>query len=836
VCCVLLLTAGGSSLRWEGVISKDEVEEVLLRLGLVPDRGAGKGEALQTVLSMLTEGAGSKVSFHQILANHHVIDNTASQAGVCFRKSQEIAKSVLHCLRERGCLRSQKEPLPAERAATSRLGVSLAAIQALAKGLTAAQGYSRPTLLLALRSICTGPAGEQRPLADLLTPSHVGSPSAFVSHSWSSGAGSQASRGGDSRQVDQSPLLDTLHAILQHYRHNGKENAAVFVWLDVFTVSQHACHRRGPGDLEDVERAVCEAGKRDGTLLVLDPQGSAFTRLWCLLEVWHAAKAAGAHKLHILAPGMLHGPALRRAWHSLDVASAGTTRPEDRGLILPHLPTTANTNVKAALMSSAATDAQRAVLKAVSSGSPSCLPVELDTYATMLQFCTDEYTAAEPLFRTVAESYEGALGPSHPLALSAIGRLAALLRAKGDLSVAEPLCRRAAEGAEEALGPSHSQTLKALLDLAGLLSDRGNVEEAKELFERVVDREEPGPGSCHPAILKAVTALGKLVATEGNWEAAQPLLERSLAGLEARLGPSHPRTLAAAQCLAAALWHSSEPCDHQEAIRLLKRAAKGMERELGGRHPCTAGALIDLAAALLEDRKPEVAEPLLERAVAGLEAGQGTNHPRTQTAVAVLAAVARSTGQLGVAEAMCRRHLASCEARLGPAHVTTLRCVEALAEVAERRGDRATAEALYTRSLRSYEAQLGRNHPHTLASVDNLAKMILARGDSQGAELLYRVALTSLEKKLGPYHPNTLRFASSLAASLRLRKEDSAAVAEAEALCQRAVEGCTAKLGPDHPQTLAAVKVFASLAAEKGDLLALGLLHRGGSPRYARLR
>ena len=127
----------------------------------------------------------------------------------------------------------------------------------------------------------------------------------------------------------------------------------------------HPQLRRGRADLELLDNAVRQAGQQDGTLLVLDPLGHALSRLWCLLEVWRTAKAVGSHALLILSTQGLHGPSLRQAWANLLVAaSAATTRPEDRELILPMLPPSFSQDIHRALISSASSGFLAAVQRA----------------------------------------------------------------------------------------------------------------------------------------------------------------------------------------------------------------------------------------------------------------------------------------------------------------------------------------------------------------------------------------------------------------------------------------------------------------------------------------
>ena len=58
--------------------------------------------------------------------------------------------------------------------------MSLKALGALAAALGEVPAYNQPTLLHAVRSIARGPGGEPVRLAEVLSPRHVGPPTAFL--------------------------------------------------------------------------------------------------------------------------------------------------------------------------------------------------------------------------------------------------------------------------------------------------------------------------------------------------------------------------------------------------------------------------------------------------------------------------------------------------------------------------------------------------------------------------------------------------------------------------------------------------------------------------------
>ena len=342
-------------------------------------------------------------------------------------------------------------------------------LQALADGLAWVPDFTLATLTVALRAICTGPAGEKLAFSDLLSPAHVGSPAALVSHAW------------PATDTPGSPLALTLTLVLEHFcaqQMKPSQLAKKHVWLDAFAVSPHPERSGKPFDIVGLERVVREAGKHHGTLLVLDPHARALNRLWCLLELWRTVDLVGGHKLCVLADG-LEGPRLGRAWDALAIDTAAAAVAEDRIRILEwlhHRWTNAsrlvNRALKKAVMSSVVAEAERALTDG--GGIKGCDTPDLSEAwgicAAFLQYCTpNDRREAERLFTKALQACQVQLGPFKPLTLATAGHLGTLLQLRGDASGAESLYRQVLEGQRAKRGPEHPATVKAAQQLAALI-------------------------------------------------------------------------------------------------------------------------------------------------------------------------------------------------------------------------------------------------------------------------------------------------------------------------------------------------------------------------------
>jgi hypothetical protein len=160
-------------------------------------------------------------------------------------------------------------PLQASDAAVQAIaacGVSLAFLADFAARHVASLGDAATTRDVVQRVIKpatagAGPGGGTMRYTDLLPPSAVGAPAAFVSHAFDNRFG----------------LLTA--ALAAHFA--GADPATVFVWLDIFAINQH-----DPGaDLHGGDVLSLALGGARATCAVLDRRGHTLSRLWCLYEI-----------------------------------------------------------------------------------------------------------------------------------------------------------------------------------------------------------------------------------------------------------------------------------------------------------------------------------------------------------------------------------------------------------------------------------------------------------------------------------------------------------------------------------------------------------------------
>lgn len=355
---------------------------------------------------------------------------------------------------------------------------------------------------------------------------------------------------------------------------------------------------------------------------------------------------------------------------------------------------------------------------------------EWKAFQNILQILSSDFSfftiRRETILREVLKLHEQhpSFGPEHTNTLNALGILANLVFAKGDLAESEALHRRALTIHDRILGRENSNTLANVNSLATVLAAKGDFSGAESLYRRNMGTQERLQGTNHQQTLAYVSNLAGLLYRKGDLAGAEPLYRRALETYEQTLGLENPHTLQALNNLGA----------------LLK--AKG-----------------DLVGAA----------PLYRRAVEAQERLLGHEHPDTLITINNLAGLLREQGDLAKSEALYRRVLQASERLLGIEHQTTVNAVSNLGALLHFAGNLTGAEPLLRRSLRGWERLMGRDHPSTLLSVCNLAGLLRDKGDYVWAELLADEAAQGLLAKLGPDNQQTKVAQKNLAVIRRER-------------------------------------------------------------------
>jgi tetratricopeptide (TPR) repeat protein len=178
-------------------------------------------------------------------------------------------------------------------------------------------------------------------------------------------------------------------------------------------------------------------------------------------------------------------------------------------------------------------------------------------------------------------------------ALGALGSLAEMYRARGDLTRARELLERVLQASIELFGQEDATTLTAVSNLAGVLRDAGDVAQARELQSVILDARIRTLGVEHPSTLTAMSNLAGTLWDQGELLEARRLNETILDVRIRTLGPEHPSTLTSKNNLASTLRSQG---DLAGARTLQEQVLQARERTLGPEHPDTLRARTNLDA------------------------------------------------------------------------------------------------------------------------------------------------------------------------------------------------------------------------------------------------
>jgi CHAT domain-containing protein len=362
----------------------------------------------------------------------------------------------------------------------------------------------------------------------------------------------------------------------------------------------------------------------------------------------------------------------------------------------------------------------------------------------------DEGSFNEPSLEnseTDARALAEALGPDSPEALAALETAGRFRYLAGDLKGARERLARTADLAGRALGPAHPLTISARRWLAQALPGLGKVPEAglelaaalgacaggrgpaaqcadaAEAADKLAERmRNTGYGNEADALL--ASASGVLRSGEAPLPSAMAQFDETTATLRALAALGETRGLDSpniADGLDAhyllALVHSVHG-DYAGAWDALSLVAAQRLNTLGPAHPGTVDALLNLASVTgaLGDLKGE--REMLDRAIAGAAESLPPDHPSVLSLKAALAMALAGSGDTEAGTALAREVFEKRETALGPEAPDTLRSKGELAELLVRQGGvaeprRMLAEALEA-ALRT-EGQYGELPPWTAA-------------------------------------------------------------------------------------------------------------------------
>jgi len=296
-----------------------------------------------------------------------------------------------------------------------------------------------------------------------------------------------------------------------------------------------------------------------------------------------------------------------------------------------------------------------------------------------------------PLYETILEIQEEALGEEGAEVADTLNSLAIGWASQGDFSRAEQAFARALEIRQTILGDEHPKTSDSLNNLALVNHDLGRYERARELYGQALALGRRALGKGHPATATITSNLALLHFDEGNYAAAAELYREALENLEMVYGQDHEETAEEKQMLGVAL---AELGHWEPALDLCERSLKIRLQALGEDHPDIARSLDALGTVWLIANEIQPAGGFLRRALDLRQKHQGPQRAETASSL----------------ERWADLHLAV--------------------------GDRQGSEEFYRRAVQVYAGTLPAGHPLTARARASLAALLAEDGRCDEAESL----------------------------------------------------------------------------------------------------
>ena len=203
--------------------------------------------------------------------------------------------------------------------------------------------------------------------------------------------------------------------------------------------------------------------------------------------------------------------------------------------------------------------------------------------------------------------WNGTGAADSPPAARALGRLAASLRARGQLAAAESIARRALDMNRRIFGSRNPQAGDALNTLALIIYDRGRRDEAERLFVEVIETFRDSLGPRHPMVATGLQNMAMIRRDQGEVADAERLLREAVAIRRWILGQT---ALDNETLLADIVARAGRP---EEAETLLRDAVAVMQRS---QHPRADVPLARLAELLRRRGRMVEADALAAQAKA----------------------------------------------------------------------------------------------------------------------------------------------------------------------------------------------------------------------------
>lgn len=423
------------------------------------------------------------------------------------------------------------------------------------------------------------------------------------------------------------------------------------------------------------------------------------------------------------------------------------------------------------------------------------------------------WAEAEPLLKMCLEERRAALGPAHPLTVSAMTSLARLHRDMGvalDLQQLEAVYRRSLELLRQEGREDDRDILEIMSDLAIVCKEQKRFADALQLHQECLQKQFTILGPSHLETLITLSNIGAIYAAQGRSAMAAEVHGDCLSRRRAALGDSHPHTCISLTNLGLSK-HSLR--ELPEARALLHEALKGWRSILGDTGPEVLSVMRSLAFVFRDEGNFHEATKLLEECFR-LRKEKSFTSPSTLAALLDVMNIRNQQGQCALSKSLSSAFIESAESLHGLDSRFTFGTIFELGKwFARRRMDR-DALGLFTTCFERGKRAFGPDDVDTIQAEHQTALALHKAGELRTAEPLFADCLQRGLARLGENNAEILVLKLQVA---RLY-QDLERFAAAEALLVDVVDRRRAVLGADNSRTLDALSTLAKFYKDRGEL------------------
>ncbi|KAJ3130654.1 Kinesin light chain 3 [Physocladia obscura] len=327
----------------------------------------------------------------------------------------------------------------------------------------------------------------------------------------------------------------------------------------------------------------------------------------------------------------------------------------------------------------------------------------------------------------------------------------------GSSNAAEQYFSRAYETCKLVFGDTHKQTLQAMNNLAAFLNSLEKFDESKNLSENCIKINTSGKST-----EEYIEALGNIAAVYQNtadYKKAEELYLLALNGVKQINADSRKKYIYMSR-LATAYRYQGK---YNEAKEMVVEAIDGFCRLLGPVHPETLGAQLELGNLLIKLENYEECERILSESIEICKKGIGEAHTITDSLEVLLGSCFLYQDKLAEAEPLLVRSFNFKRQFIGSMNSNTLVAMNQLSLLYRKMKKFSEAELLMVECVAGFRKTITESHPNTLTSIFNLALIYQSLEKYDEAENMYKEALDGMRKVHGDSHLSSLHVMQAFA-------------------------------------------------------------------------